>query len=81
VNAVERDDGLMPTDETLTALARDRGLTLTPERLHAARDFHAMFRDELDRLRAVELDFLPPYIEPQTAVRWIENGGRSASAS
>jgi hypothetical protein len=72
-------DQALPTEETLSAIARDRGLTLSPERLHNARRFLATFRHELELLREVDLSFLPPYIEPQTALRWIENGGRSES--
>lgn len=67
----------MPTAEFFAALAADRGLDLAPERLEAARAMHVRFRQELDLLRSTRLEFLPPYIEPQTAVRWIENGGRS----
>jgi hypothetical protein len=68
---------VMPTEEVFEAIAADRGIELPPERLEAARAMHVKFRHELDTLRNVRLEFLPPYIEPQTAVRWIENGGRS----
>ena len=64
-----------PTEETLRVMAVDRGLDIEPERLRAALAMHVKFRYELDQLRAVRLEFLPPYIEPATAVRWIENGG------
>jgi hypothetical protein len=74
-------DDRIPSLETLTTIARDRGLELSPERIRIARDFLARFRHELDQIRQVDLNFLPPYIEPQTAVRWIENGGRSQSSS
>lgn len=67
----------MPTEEVFAALAADRGLLLDPERLEAARAMHVRFRRELEQLRSVRLEFLPPYIEPETALRWIENGGRS----
>ena len=67
----------MPTEELFAALAADRGLRLSPERVAAALAMHAKFRHELDQLRSVRLEFLPPYIEPDTAVRWIENQGRS----
>jgi hypothetical protein len=67
----------MPTAEIFAALAADRGLELSPERLENARAMHVRFRHELELLRSTRLEFLPPYIEPQTAVRWIENGGRS----
>jgi hypothetical protein len=67
----------MPTEELIRLMAADRGLEISPERLEAALAMHAKFRHELDLLRSVRLEFLPPYIEPETAVRWIENGGRS----
>jgi hypothetical protein len=67
----------MPTPEVFAAMAADRGLELSPERLETARAMHVRFRRELDLLRGTRLEFLPPYIEPETAVRWIENGGRS----
>lgn len=65
-----------PTAEIFEAIAADRGLQIERERLLAALEMHAKFRHELDRLRAVKLEFLPPYIEPATALQWIENGGR-----
>ena len=72
---------VMPTEQLFTALAADRGLQLSPERIEAARAMHVRFRQELELLRSVRLEFLPPYIEPQTAVRWIERGvGRSEPA-
>jgi hypothetical protein len=67
----------MPTEELFALMAADRGLDISEERLRAALAMHAKFRNELDVLRSVRLEFLPPYIEPETAVRWIENGGRS----
>ena len=67
-----------PTLETLTAIAQDRGLELDRERLELALEMHVKFRHELDQLRAVYLSPLPPYIQPETAQRWIENGGRSS---
>ena len=67
----------MPTEAIFAALAADRGIVLSPERLEAARAMHVRFRGELQLLRGVRLEFLPPYIEPETAVKWIENGGRS----
>lgn len=67
----------MPTEEVFAALAADRGLKLSDERMATARAMHVKFRHELELLRSVFLEFLPPYIEPETAVKWIENGGRS----
>jgi hypothetical protein len=66
-----------PTIEIFEALAADRGLTISRERTEAALEMHAKFRHELDLLRSVELSPLPPYIQPETALRWIENGGRT----
>jgi hypothetical protein len=65
-----------PTIEIFEAIAADRGLRLERERIEAALEMHAKFRPELDLLRSVELSPLPPYIQPETALRWIENGGR-----
>jgi hypothetical protein len=69
----------MPTEVLLTAIVLDRHLSLSPDSLRLARSFLARFRQQVEQVRSVELAFLPPYIEPQTAVRWIENGGRSKS--
>lgn len=65
-----------PTIDTLRAIAADRGLAISDERLEPAVAMHAKFRPELERLRAVRLDFVPSYIEPATALQWIQNGGR-----
>jgi hypothetical protein len=69
----------LPTEDLLTAIVLERDLGLPPESVDLARAFLARFRRDLQAIRSVELAFLPPYIEPQTAVRWIENGGRSKS--
>jgi hypothetical protein len=71
----------MPSEDVLAAIAHDRDLRLTPEMLRAASEFLARYRHELEQLRAVDLSFLPPYIQPATALTWIENGGRSPSRS
>ncbi len=67
------------TEDVLDGITRDRGLQLEPDKLQLARAFIRRYRRELEQIRSVELAFLPPYIEPQTAVRWIDNGGRSKS--
>jgi hypothetical protein len=67
-----------PTRELLAAWADDRDLVLGEDELEPARETHAHMRAELERLRGVSLDYLPPYVEPATAVAWIERGGRSA---
>lgn len=71
----ETADG-QPAMTTLRAIAEDRGLELDDEQLTAARAMHVKFRGELDKLREVRLDYVPSYIEPATALQWIENGGR-----
>jgi hypothetical protein len=65
----------------MEAIATERDLKLSAEQLAEAREFLVRYGAELRALRAVELEFLPPHIEPATALRWIENGGRSRSAS
>jgi hypothetical protein len=67
-----------PTIEIFEALAADRGLAISRERIEAALEMHEKFRHELDLLRSVELSPLPPYIQPETALRWIERGGRTS---
>ena len=71
-------DPTEPTIETFRALARHQGLELSDERLDQAVATHAALRPSLEALRDVELSFLEPVLEPATALRWIERGGRSA---
>jgi hypothetical protein len=66
-----------PTLETFQAIIADQDIELAAEQLAAAVEAHAKLRPELERLREVELPLLPEAVEPQTALRWIENGGRS----
>jgi hypothetical protein len=63
--------------ELLRAFADDLGLPYSDEELAAACAMQARYRSELERLRAVRLQYLPPYVEPATALAWIERGGRS----
>ena len=63
--------------ELLAALASDRNLAIEPAQLAEAAEIHAQLADAIATLRDLELEFLPPYVEPATALRWIENGGRS----
>jgi hypothetical protein len=67
-----------PSRELLASLAADRELVLSDAELEAAREMHVRFRAELERLRKVPLAYLAPYVEPATAIAWIERGGRSA---
>jgi hypothetical protein len=71
-------ESVRPTLELLAALTADRGLGFTEAELEAAHAMHVRYRAELDRLRNVRLQYLPPYVEPATALAWIERGGRSA---
>jgi len=66
-----------PNRELLEAIADDRGIVLTDDELEAAWKMLVRFRAEVERLRMVPLSYLPPFIEPATAIAWIERGGRS----
>jgi hypothetical protein len=63
--------------ETLAVIASDQGVELSEQRLEVVADAQAKLRPGLLSLRNVELPFFPGAIEPSTALRWIENGGRS----
>jgi len=73
------DHGTSAFVQTLDDLKRraaDLGLRFEEERYSAALAAHAGMRASLDRLRAVPLSFLEP-VEPDSALVWLENGGRS----
>lgn len=57
----------------LKSILQDRGISLPEENLRSAAATHDKLRHEFDHLNSVELRFLPDYIEPATAVRWIES--------
>jgi hypothetical protein len=61
----------------LEAMLEERGVSLPSERVAAAAATREKLRHEFDKLRAVDLTFLPPYLEPATALRWIEHYGSS----
>ncbi|HWB88472.1 MAG TPA: hypothetical protein VG872_04610 [Acidimicrobiia bacterium] len=61
------------TLEYLRKVLEDRGITLPEKNLESAAATHDKLRHEFVKLNSVELGFLPPYIEPATAVRWIES--------
>jgi hypothetical protein len=67
-----------PTIETFRAMLANQGLELSEDRLAQAVATHSSLRPALDALRATPLSFLEPVLEPATALRWIERGGRSA---
>lgn len=64
-----------PTIEIFAAILTDRGLQMAPGRLEDVVDMQMRFRPALDQMRSVPLSPLPPYIQPETAMRWIEYGG------
>ena len=66
------------TTTMVDAMAARRGLALTDEQRRAAAVLDAWLAPRQAWLRAVPLSFLEP-VEPGTALRWIERGGRSAS--
>jgi len=74
-----RSEDATANEKLLFAITSDRSLGLSGDQLKMARDFLSRYRRELEQIRSVQLAFLPPYIEPQTAVRWIEHGGHSKS--
>jgi len=61
--------------DLLEAMLDERGVSLPDERIAAAAATREKLRHEFDKLRSVELAFLPPYLEPATALRWIEGYG------
>lgn len=61
------------TIDYLRRVLADRGVSLPEDNLAAAAATHDKLHHEFEKLNAVELRFLPPYIEPATAVRWIES--------
>lgn len=61
------------TAEYLRRVLDDRGLSLPEKNLDAAAATHDKLQHEFEKLNSVELRFLPPYIEPATALRWIES--------
>lgn len=66
-----------PPADLLAPLIDEVALPVGTERLQAAVDAHARAHDNLMKLRQVKLQYSPSYIEPLTALRWIENGGHS----
>lgn len=59
--------------EYLRSILEDRGLSLPEKNLESAAATHEKLRHEFEKLNSVDLRFLPPYIEPATAVAWIES--------
>jgi hypothetical protein len=78
---MERDRTVADIDripvDLSTVLTREAALPVGDDRLRDALAVHQRSHEALMRVRQVPLKFLPPYIEPLTALRWIEKGGRS----
>jgi hypothetical protein len=68
--------GPPPAVEDFRRRAADQGFEFEIARYAAALDTHSGMREALVRLRKVPLCFLDP-TEPNSALIWIENGGRS----
>jgi hypothetical protein len=65
-----------PTLETLSLIAIDRDLDIPPEQIEAVVNGLRGMRPKLQMLRAIPLSYLPPVVEPATALAWIRRGGR-----
>jgi hypothetical protein len=66
-----------PTVETLAVIAMDRDLEIPRDHIESATNGHRSMRPKLQLLRALRLSYLPPVIEPATALAWIRRGGRN----
>jgi hypothetical protein len=64
-----------PPPDLLAPLIDEVALPVSVERLQAAVAQHARTHDTLMKLRQIKLQYSPSYIEPLTALRWVENGG------
>ncbi len=69
----------MSTDQytLLQAILEERGISIPEENVRSAAATADKLRGEFEKLRSVELEFLPPYFEPATAVQWIESYGEA----
>lgn len=64
-------------DDYVKALAAQIAIPVSADALRAALSSHARMQDALMRVRSIPLQYSPTYVEPLTALRWIERGGRS----
>jgi hypothetical protein len=67
----------LPTESFFREVLADQGRELTEERFAAALASHRNVRQDMERLRAIPQAFLEPVLEPATALRWLEAGGKS----
>jgi hypothetical protein len=63
--------------DVVSALARDQSLELSPVELTAIGEAHDRLQARLASARSRTLPYCPDPVEPATALRWIERGGRS----
>ena len=63
--------------ELIEPLLTEISLSGGRQRLIEALTQHARTHDLLMRIRSVTLQYSPTYVEPLTALRWIESGGHS----
>ena len=61
----------------LETYVNEIALPVGPARIAKALELHTKSHDVLMRVRSIPLQYTPTYVEPLTALRWIENGGRS----
>ncbi|MGI8516717.1 MAG: hypothetical protein ACR2NT_16620 [Acidimicrobiia bacterium] len=66
----------VPYVDVLKSILAERGVELPEANIQSAAATHEKLRHEFEKLHSVELRFLPPYIEPATATRWIESFAR-----
>jgi hypothetical protein len=64
-------------ERDLETFVNEIALPVGPGRLATALSLHAKSHDILMRVRSIPLQYTPTYVEPLTALRWIENGGRT----
>jgi len=63
--------------ELIEPLLAEISLPVGPDQLRKALEIHARQHEVLLRVRAIPLQYSPTYVEPLTALRWIENGGHT----
>jgi hypothetical protein len=66
----------LPAKE-LETFVNEIALPVGAGRLAKALELHARSHEVLMRVRSIPLQYTPTYVEPLTALRWIENGGRT----
>ena len=59
------------------ALRAEIDIPVPKDRLDEALSAHARTHEALMRVRSIPLQYSPTYVEPLTALRWIERGGHS----